>query len=68
MPRFKGQDPREWFLGIAKGKYPDLLSPTPMMREQTIEDIGNTAVFLVSDEAKNITGQSINVDGGMLKN
>ena len=36
----------------------------PMKREQTPEDIGNVVSFLVSDLAKNITGQSINVDGG----
>jgi len=37
----------------------------PLQREQKPEDIGNLVVFLASDEAKNITGQSINVDGGM---
>jgi len=35
-------------------------------REQTPEDIGRLAVFLVSEDAKNITGQSINVDGGIV--
>lgn len=38
----------------------------PMQREQTEEDIGRTIVFLASDDAKNITGQSLNVDGGMV--
>jgi NAD(P)-dependent dehydrogenase (short-subunit alcohol dehydrogenase family) len=37
----------------------------PMQREQTPEDIGHAAVFLASDEARNITGQSLNVDGGI---
>ena len=36
----------------------------PMKREQTPQDIGNLVSFLASDLAKNITGQSINVDGG----
>ena len=36
----------------------------PLGREQTPEDIGNLAVFLASDLALNITGQSINVNGG----
>jgi len=36
----------------------------PMRREQTPEDIGWAAVFLASDEARNITGQALNVDGG----
>ena len=37
----------------------------PLRREQTPEDIGHAVVFLVSDEAKNITGQALNVDGGI---
>jgi meso-butanediol dehydrogenase/(S,S)-butanediol dehydrogenase/diacetyl reductase len=40
----------------------------PLQREQTPEDIGHAVVFLVSDEAKNITGQALNVDGGMQMN
>ena len=31
------------------------------------EDIANLVVFLASDKAKFITGQAINVDGGMVK-
>ncbi len=67
LPEFKGQDPREWFVGIGHGKYPDMLLPTPMRREQTVEDIGRAIVFLVSDDSRNITGQALNVDGGMIK-
>ena len=40
----------------------------PLQREQTPEDIGHAVVFLVSDEARNITGQALNVDGGMQMN
>ena len=36
----------------------------PMGRGQTPEDIGRAVAFFASDDAKNITGQSINVDGG----
>jgi len=36
----------------------------PMGCEQTPEDIGWAAVFLASDEARCITGQSLMVDGG----
>jgi len=36
----------------------------PLGREQTPEDIGELAAFLGSEEARNITGQAINVDGG----
>ena len=41
---------------------------TPMKREQTPEDIGKLAAFLASDDARNITGQAINVDGGIRMN
>ena len=36
-----------------------------MGREQTPEDIGKLAAFLASDDARNITGQIISVDGGI---
>ena len=68
VPEFQGQDAREWFVGIAHGKYPDMFSPTPLGREQTVEDIGRSVVYFVSDDGMNITGQTLNVDGGMVKN
>jgi glucose 1-dehydrogenase len=37
---------------------------TPMGRPASTQDIAATALFLVSDSAKHITGQSIIVDGG----
>lgn len=37
---------------------------TPMGRPAYVGDIANTMIFLVSDEARHITGQSIVVDGG----
>ncbi|MCY3922440.1 MAG: SDR family oxidoreductase [Chloroflexi bacterium] len=40
----------------------------PLAREQTPSDIGKAAVFFASDDASNITGQSLNVDGGMRMN
>ncbi len=40
----------------------------PLRREQTPEDIGNAVAFLVSDRARNITGQALNVDGGIEMN
>lgn len=36
----------------------------PLKRWQTPEDIAELAVFLASDKAQNITGQTLNVDGG----
>jgi meso-butanediol dehydrogenase/(S,S)-butanediol dehydrogenase/diacetyl reductase len=43
-------------------------SACPLRREQTPEDIGHAVVFLVSDGARNITGQALNVDGGIEMN
>ncbi len=40
----------------------------PMKREQTARDIGKMAAFLASDDARNITGQAVNVDGGIYMN
>jgi glucose 1-dehydrogenase len=37
---------------------------TPMGRPATVSDIANTALFLVSEKAKHITGQTLIVDGG----
>ncbi len=39
---------------------------TPLGREQTPEDMGRAAVFLVSEDAKNITGQVLHVNGGQI--
>jgi NAD(P)-dependent dehydrogenase (short-subunit alcohol dehydrogenase family) len=56
-PAFKGMTARQVF----DKRVADVI---PMKREQTPEDIGWAAVFLASDQARNITGQSLNVDGG----
>jgi NAD(P)-dependent dehydrogenase (short-subunit alcohol dehydrogenase family) len=41
-------------------------SLVPLGRGQEPEDIANVAVFLASPLAKNITGQTLNVDGGLV--
>jgi meso-butanediol dehydrogenase / (S,S)-butanediol dehydrogenase / diacetyl reductase len=56
-PAFAGMSARQVF----EKRINDVV---PMKVEQTPEDIGNCAAFLASDEARYITGQSINVDGG----
>jgi NAD(P)-dependent dehydrogenase (short-subunit alcohol dehydrogenase family) len=56
-PAFKGMTARQVF----DKRVGDIV---PMKCEQEPEDIGNTAVFLASDEARYITGQAIMVDGG----
>jgi len=38
----------------------------PLKRGGSPEDIANACVFLASDVSGYITGQTINVDGGML--
>ena len=48
-----------------KNKY---LSQIPINRIGSAEEIANTAVFLASDEAGYITGQTITVDGGRIIN
>ncbi|MDD4876614.1 MAG: SDR family NAD(P)-dependent oxidoreductase [Dehalococcoidales bacterium] len=58
-PETKGMSARDYFL-----KYS--LQRVPLGREQTPEDIGRAVVFFVSEDAKNITGQSLNIDGGMI--
>ncbi|WP_242098663.1 SDR family oxidoreductase [Sphingomonas sp. CROZ-RG-20F-R02-07] len=48
----------------AKRTFLGLLSPAP---SQTPTDIVGTALFLASDEAALITGQTIAVDGGLTR-
>jgi meso-butanediol dehydrogenase / (S,S)-butanediol dehydrogenase / diacetyl reductase len=42
------------------------IAPIPLGRPQEPEDIGYAVAFLASDRARNITGESINVNGGQL--
>jgi len=58
-PQFAGMAPRQVFDSRVQ-------AVIPMKREQTPEDIGWAAVFLASDEARNITGQALHVDGGVV--
>jgi NAD(P)-dependent dehydrogenase (short-subunit alcohol dehydrogenase family) len=44
----------------------DYAACTPLPRPGEVTDIANTALFLLSDAASYITGQVINVDGGVL--
>ncbi|MBW2414084.1 MAG: glucose 1-dehydrogenase [Deltaproteobacteria bacterium] len=56
--RYADMTPKEVFLEIVRGQ-------TPLGREQTPEDMGRLTAFLCSDDARNITGQVIALDGGM---
>jgi NAD(P)-dependent dehydrogenase (short-subunit alcohol dehydrogenase family) len=44
----------------------DYRSITPLPRPGEVEDIANVAMFLLSDAASYVTGQVINVDGGLM--
>jgi NAD(P)-dependent dehydrogenase (short-subunit alcohol dehydrogenase family) len=57
VPSYADKDAYEVFLEIVKGR-------TPLGREQTPEDVGKLTAFLCSDDARNITGQVISLDGG----
>jgi NAD(P)-dependent dehydrogenase (short-subunit alcohol dehydrogenase family) len=58
-PAYADKDPYQVFLEVVK-------SQTPLGREQTPDDIGKLTAFLCSEDARNITGQIISVDGGMV--
>ncbi len=60
-PEVMGVEPREYFEKMAT-------STTPLKRPQTPEDIGHAVVFLVSEDSKNITGHTLDVNGGRYMN
>ena len=51
---------------LAEENQQQLLNTIPLNRLGTPDDIANLACFLLSEEASYITGQTINVDGGMV--
>lgn len=57
VPRYHDDEPRAIFEYWVKRLI-------PLGREQTPEDIGKAVAFLASDDARNITGQALNVDDG----
>jgi NAD(P)-dependent dehydrogenase (short-subunit alcohol dehydrogenase family) len=59
VPAFADKEPYEVFLDIVRSR-------TPLGREQTPEDVGKLTAFLCSDDARNITGQVIALDGGSI--
>jgi len=58
-PSLAGKDPYEIFQEFYKPQF-------PLGRTQTVEDIGNAIAFLASDDARNITGQCLRIDGGFI--
>ena len=53
---------------ISEDSKEDLLDKIPIRKIGKPEDIAHAAVFLASDEASYITGQTIVVDGGRVIN
>jgi len=53
----KNKSPEEIFMDTVKEQ-------TVLGRPQTPDDVGSLVAYLASEEAKNITGQAISVDGG----
>ncbi|GGC11444.1 beta-ketoacyl-ACP reductase [Novosphingobium endophyticum] len=43
-----------------------IVAPLPLRTFSTPEDVAGLALFLASDEARTITGQSVNVDAGLV--
>ncbi len=50
---------------IAPADQKRLIERTPLRKMTTAEDVANMAVFLLSQEAGHVTGQSVYVDGGI---
>jgi NAD(P)-dependent dehydrogenase (short-subunit alcohol dehydrogenase family) len=57
-PAYARMTPREVFEDRVKAL-------TPLQREQTPQDVAYLALFLASEESRNVTGQAMNVDGGI---
>jgi NAD(P)-dependent dehydrogenase (short-subunit alcohol dehydrogenase family) len=46
--------------------FKDMAAMAPLKRNQTVDDMANAVAFLASDVSKNITGQCLQVDSGMV--
>ena len=52
--------------GITRDEaFAEFIAGIPLGRPQDVEDIGEVVAFLASERARNMTGQGINVTGGM---
>ena len=63
----KRQRPRAQEQGVSiEQALENSVKPIPIRRANDPKDIAALAVFLASPGARNITGQSYNVDGGLI--
>ena len=58
-------DMMERFVGRSAEAKAGMLAANPSKRAATVDEIAQTIVFLASDKARYLTGQSLAVDGGM---
>lgn len=55
------------YLGLPRGEYMrSRVETIPLGRVETVDDVAGVAVFLASSDADYMTGQAINVTGGMI--
>ena len=70
IPRYKAlrrkMNLESWFPRINQDEIFDksIRMKIPLVRPQTSEAIGQAVAFFASDEAHEITGQTLNIDGG----
>ena len=62
-PMLAAQDPND--TREPRAVFDEIAGGAVLGRPQTPEDVGNLVAFLASEEARNITGQAIHVDGGI---
>jgi NAD(P)-dependent dehydrogenase (short-subunit alcohol dehydrogenase family) len=57
---------RSRILGVTPGEsLTSMKEKIPLGRVATVDDVTNAILFLLSDEGSYITGQALNIDGGM---
>ena len=65
MSQELGRALADYFRADPEKLYKQMLEGILQGRPQTVEEIASAALFMVSDQSSAITGQTLNVDGGM---